>query len=107
MDQEKKTHYNVDVESASAEGISSVGSTGDQVMDPNDAGEGEVMKIRQGNSVLRSLRKAETWMDRKMKLEAMGVERIPEDKREPPSILNVSAPFVAEQARRLTVTSSR
>lgn len=94
MEQEKKTLYDVDVESASAEGTSSVGSLRDHVMDPNDAGEGQVMKIRQGNSVLRGLRSAETWMDRKMKFEAMGVERIPEDKREPPSVLNVSAPFI-------------
>ena len=107
MEQEKKTPYNVDVEIASAEGTSSVGSTRDHVVDPNDAGEGRVLKIRQGNSVLRGLRSAETWMDSKMKFEAMGVERIPEDKRKPPSILNVSAPFIVEPAWPLTVQLDR
>ena len=66
------------------------------VMDPLDPGEAEVVNIRQGNSVLRSLRDFETWMDRKLNFEAMGVERIPENKRKPPQILNASAPTSIE-----------
>lgn len=65
-------------------------STIDHVMDPNDAGEVQVMNIRQRNRVLRTLRRAERWMNGKMQFEAMGVERVPEDKRVPPGILNVS-----------------
>lgn len=61
-------------------------------MDPMDPGEAEVVNIRQGNSLLRSLRNFETWMDRKLSFEAMGVERIPENKRKPPQILNASTP---------------
>ncbi|KAH8801470.1 nucleoside transporter [Xylogone sp. PMI_703] len=52
-------------------------------------GELEVIKIREGNSVLRKLRAAEMWMDRKLKIESMGAERIPEDERRPPQILNM------------------
>ena len=62
----------------------------DQVMDPDDAGEAQVLNIRQRNGVLRTLRRAERWMNRKTQFEAMGVERVPEDKRKPPGILNVS-----------------
>lgn len=61
-----------------------------QVVDPMDPGEAEVVNIRQGNKVLRSLRELETWMDRKLKFEAMGVERIPENSRRPPQLLNAS-----------------
>lgn len=60
------------------------------VVDPMDPGEAEVVNIRQGNKVLRSLRELETWMDRKLKFEAMGVERIPENSRRPPKLLNAS-----------------
>lgn len=63
----------------------------DQVVDPMDPDEAEVVNIRQGNKVLRSLQDLETWMDRKLKFEAMGVERIPENNRRPPQLLNASA----------------
>lgn len=53
-------------------------------------GELQVIRIREGSSVLRKLRDAEMWMDRKWKIEGMGAERIPEDKRQPPRLVNVS-----------------
>lgn len=62
-----------------------------QVVDPMDPGEVEVVNIRQGNKLLRSLRGLEMWMDRKLNFEAMGVERIPENSRKPPQVLNASA----------------
>lgn len=62
----------------------------DIVIDPNDPGEIRVANIRRSNGLLRRLRNLETWMDRKMNFEAMGVERVPQDKRRPPQILNVS-----------------
>ena len=64
--------------------------TFDRVVDPADPGEAQVATIRQSNGVLRWLRHAETWLDRKLNFEAMGVERMPESKRRPPEILNVS-----------------
>jgi hypothetical protein len=62
----------------------------DHVVDENDLGEIEVMRIRQSNVILRKLRAFETWMDQKLKVEGMGVERIPEEKRRPPNVASVS-----------------
>lgn len=61
---------------------------------PTDAhlgrGEIEVIRIRQGNAVLRKLKAAEEWMDRKLGVESTGAERVREDQRRPPHILNVT-----------------
>jgi hypothetical protein len=46
--------------------------------------------IRQSNAVLRSLAGLESRIDKFTKFEAMGVERVLEDERRPPQILNVS-----------------
>lgn len=106
MDLEKQAQH--DVESGSNELDSSNGSHGSapppnaaQVIDPNDPGERTVANIRQSNGVLRRLRDVETWMDRKMKVEGMGVERIPENKRKPPQILNVSTCFLSRSRFRI------
>lgn len=61
----------------------------DHVVDPEDPGELRVLEIRQKFSALRSLRDWEQWLDAKMGVEGQGVERIPEDKRVPPSRLNM------------------
>ena len=61
----------------------------DHVVDPNDAGELKILAIRQKFSILRWLRNWEQRLDAKMGIEGQGVERIPEDKRQPPSKLNV------------------
>ncbi|GAO18700.1 hypothetical protein UVI_02053060 [Ustilaginoidea virens] len=45
--------------------------------------------IQQKNPVLRFLVNLESRIDRFAKFEAMGVERVPEDKRQPPQILNM------------------
>jgi hypothetical protein len=52
-------------------------------------GELDVIKIQEGNVVLRKMREAEMWLDRKLKIEGMGAERIPENQRRPPHIINV------------------
>jgi hypothetical protein len=52
-------------------------------------GELDVIKIQEQNSVLRKLREAEVWMDRKLKVEGMGAERIPDSQRRPPHVVNV------------------
>ncbi|KAE8349441.1 permease for cytosine/purines, uracil, thiamine, allantoin-domain-containing protein [Aspergillus coremiiformis] len=59
------------------------------IVDPEDEGEKHMRKIQEGNSLLRSLRNFETWIDRRLGVEAMGVERVPEEKRRPPQILNM------------------
>jgi hypothetical protein len=56
-------------------------------------GELQVVRIREGNSMLRKLREAEMWMDRKWKIEGMGAERIPENERRPPRMVNVGEPL--------------
>ena len=61
-----------------------------ELVDPTDAGEARVAAIRNRSRVLRRLHAAETWFDRCFHYEAQGVERVPEDKRQPPQILNVS-----------------
>lgn len=55
-----------------------------------DVGEDKVGAIRQNNVVLRFLANLERRIDGNASFEAMGVERVPEDKRRPPQILNVS-----------------
>ena len=92
LEKQSQNYANVHIGSNSANGdLSSSQDIDDTVIDPEDPGEAQVVKIRQHNRFLRSLRTFETGLDRKMKFEAMGVERIPEDKRRPPQILNVSA----------------
>lgn len=61
-----------------------------QVVDPGDGEESQAVNVGQRNGFLQALRDFETLMDRKMKFEAQGIERILEDERKPPSILNVS-----------------
>ena len=61
-----------------------------RVIDPSDAGESQAINVGQRNGFLQALHDFETLMDRKMKFEAQGIERILEDERKPPSILNVS-----------------
>lgn len=54
-----------------------------------DHGDARIDAIRQKKPVLRFLANLESRIDRFAKFEAMGVERVPEDKRRPPQILNV------------------
>ena len=56
-----------------------------------DPGRVRVSEIQQSNPVLRILVGFEARLDRATKFEGMGVERVPEDERKPPHILNVSA----------------
>lgn len=52
-----------------------------------------VDEIQHSNVLLRGLARLEKRMDKISGFEAMGVERVPEDERKPPEILNVSIPF--------------
>ena len=40
-------------------------------------------------SIFRHLRQGEEWLDRKMGVELQGIDRIPEEKKQPPSTWNV------------------
>lgn len=41
--------------------------------------------------IFKQLRAGEEWLDRKMGVELQGIDRIPEEKKNPPSIWNVYA----------------
>lgn len=58
-----------------------------------DPGNTRVDAIRESNSILRFLVNIEKRIDGLTKFEAMGVERVPEDKRQSPQILNVNNPL--------------
>jgi hypothetical protein len=71
-------------------------------------GELEVIEIRNRNSILRKLKAAEEWLDEKIGVETTGADRIPEDQRQPPSILYVSLLFQSYVSRqRLTAWHQR
>ncbi|PYI10925.1 hypothetical protein BO78DRAFT_304288 [Aspergillus sclerotiicarbonarius CBS 121057] len=55
----------------------------------HDPEELRIQHLQQGNRLLWSLRQAETWMDRKLGVEGMGIERVPDDQRRPPEMLNM------------------
>lgn len=55
-----------------------------------DPGRERINAIRQSNAVLRFLADLESRIDKLTKFEAMGVERVLEDERQPPQVLNVS-----------------
>lgn len=56
-------------------------------------GELEVMAMRERIPILRKLRAIEAWLDKKFGIETTGADRIPENKRQPPSIFNVCLSF--------------
>lgn len=58
--------------------------------DRGDAGMQRIGKIQRSNVLLRGLARFEKRMDKMTGFEAMGVERVLEDERKPPEILNVS-----------------
>src|ERR1700761_229404 len=46
-------------------------------------------EIQSSNVVLRKLKQGEAWMDEKMGGETQGIDRVLEENKDPPSILNV------------------
>ena len=90
----RQATYEPEVTSDSAQLHDAAVRRSEDLIDPADPGEARVADIRRGSRILQKLRAAETWLDRKLNFEAMGVERIPEDKRRPPSVLNVRTRFL-------------
>lgn len=60
-----------------------------------DVRQGSVVEIKRTAElqnrigVLRAMRKGEEWLDAKLGIELQGVDRIPEDKKQPPSTWNI------------------
>jgi hypothetical protein len=46
--------------------------------------------LQHRTKALRSLRRGEEWLDEKMGVESQGIDRIPDEKKQPPSVINVS-----------------
>jgi hypothetical protein len=46
-------------------------------------------KLQQEKGFLRALRRGEDWLDEKMGIETQGIDRIKEEDKKPPSIINV------------------
>lgn len=88
IEREQKSLWHVGIESHDGS-LESPTERTNTAVDPGDEGEKRMRHIQEGNGLLRSLRNFETWIDRKLGVEAMGVERVPEDKRRPPQKLNV------------------
>jgi hypothetical protein len=60
--------------------------------EPQDSDSEEVIRARelqQRSGFLRTLRGGEEWLDRKMGIETQGIDRIHEEDKRPPSIINV------------------
>ena len=60
--------------------------------EPTDSDSEEVIRareLRQRSGFLRKLRYGEEWLDRKMGIETQGIDRIHEEDKRPPSIINV------------------
>lgn len=51
---------------------------------------GRAKELQSKNPFFRRMRSGEEWLDAKMGIESTGVDRIPEEDKEPPSIWNVS-----------------
>jgi hypothetical protein len=74
--------------------------------DAGDASDERVGAIRESNRVLRFLASIEKRIDGATKFEAMGVERVPESKRQPPQRLNVDLPPLPGSGRVRVVSGS-
>lgn len=94
VDVEKQNHAQVDDDSAAA-------SSDRDVASAENSGDAQVRAIRDSNAILRFLVNIEKRIDGLMNFEAMGVERIPEDKRTPPQKLNVSNPVFVSYPKAL------
>jgi hypothetical protein len=63
---------------------------GDALRTPSRGhGEMALISMRQDVPILRKLKAVEAWLDTKLGIETTGADRIAEDQRQPPSILNV------------------
>lgn len=72
------------------------GKEGVEPVEPHqDIDNGEVAEVKRAHdiqnriAVFRVLRQGEEWMDRKMGIETRGIDRIPEEKKQPPSTWNI------------------
>ena len=48
-----------------------------------------VRGIQQENKFIRKMRESEEWLDKKMGIELQGIDRIPEEQKQPPHLINI------------------
>ncbi|MCJ1379129.1 hypothetical protein MMC17_002229 [Xylographa soralifera] len=82
-------HY-VDPEKSDLEAHAQVADVTAVDVDHSNADEvARVRNIQQQNRVVRSMRHAEEWLDNKMGIELQGIDRIPEEEKRPPHLINI------------------
>lgn len=64
-----------------SEGVLTDDSSSDEI--------GRAREIQQRTGILRTMRKGEEWLDAKMGIELQGIDRIHEEHKRPPSIVNI------------------
>jgi hypothetical protein len=84
----------LDVEKQELEGVKGV-----EVERTSSTAEGYVEEIKRAkeiqssNRILKHLKIGEAWMDEKLGVETQGIDRVLEENKQPPSILNVTLSF--------------
>ncbi|MCJ1317890.1 hypothetical protein MMC15_003217 [Xylographa vitiligo] len=82
-------HY-VDPEKSGLEADAKVADVTTVDVDHDNTAEvARVRDIQQQNRVVRSMRHAEEWLDSKMGIELQGIDRIPEEEKRPPHLINI------------------
>lgn len=89
VDVEKQSH----VQNTQIDDDSAATSSDRDVAPAEDETDVQVRTIRENTAIVRFLANLEKRIDGLTTFEAMGVERVPEDKRTPPQKLNVSIPI--------------
>ncbi|KAH8658531.1 permease for cytosine/purines, uracil, thiamine, allantoin-domain-containing protein [Ilyonectria robusta] len=71
------------------------GNVDESLPPQGDIDHGEIREVKRAREIqnsigfLRALRKSEEWLDKKLGVETQGIERIPEEEKQPPSIWNI------------------
>ncbi len=81
-------HHHHDLESGSDKDIKAEPATAHDV-ETESAEVIRARELRQEKGFLRKMRRGEEWLDEKMGIETQGIDRIHEEDKKPPSILNV------------------
>ena len=83
-------HYDIDPEKSDLEANKGVSNATTIHVDHVSIEEvAKTREIQQQNRLIRTMRHAEEWLDAKMGIELQGIDRIPEEKKRPPHIINI------------------
>jgi len=82
-----KHHHDVEAQSEEAKEV--VAPPYETVQDSDSEEVIRARELQQRSGILRRMRRGEEWLDEKMGIETQGIDRIHEEDKKPPSILNV------------------